>query len=231
MTTGKQARGALLAAAVLAGAGCTDWAGYDLDVAAGHVPALSTMRVDVIPDRYEMLRVPAEGTVPVVHPLGDVPDPYTQADLETVAAGFVNPLPASPVVLERGKLQYEQSCAVCHGVQGDGRGSVIAPDKFPFASPLGAGSPTTARSDGYIYGVIDVGRGLMPPYGHRMSHADRWAVVHYIRQLQGTPGPPPAQVPQVSPLGEAADTATLPAPQPQATEPQVLETDRPSTEN
>jgi hypothetical protein len=64
----------LLAAGVLL-AGCTDWAGYDIDVAAGKVPQLATMRRSVIPDPYEMPRLPAEGTVPVAHPLGDVPGP------------------------------------------------------------------------------------------------------------------------------------------------------------
>lgn len=231
MNTAKAAAGALLAAAVLALPGCTDWAGHDLDMAAGKVPALSTMRTDVVPDRYGMVRTPAEGTVPVIHPLGEVPAPYTQAQIDSVAPTLSNPLPASPEVLARGRLQYETSCAVCHGVEGDGRGSVIAQNKFPFAPAIGAGSPSTTRSDGYIYAVIDVGRGLMPPYGHRMTHLDRWAIVSYLRQLQGTPGPAPVQGPQVTPLGEAADTASAPGPQPQATQPEVLDAGRPSTEN
>jgi mono/diheme cytochrome c family protein len=217
LNTAKAARRALLAGAVLALPGCTDWAGHDLDMAAGEVGALSTMREDVIPDRYSMMRLPAEGTVPVVHPMGDVPAPYTQSQIDSIAPLLSNPLPASPVVLERGKLQYERNCAVCHGVQGDGQGSVIDPArKFPFASPLGAGSPATARSDGYLYAVIDVGRGLMPPYGHRMTHADRWAVVSYLRQLQGTSGPPPV-APQATPAAGGADTVAAgesPAPQP-----------------
>lgn len=227
MNIAEAARRALPAVAALALAGCTDWAGYDLDVAAGQVPALATMRRDVIPDRYAMLREPAEGTVPVVHPLGDVPAAYTQNQIDSIAPLLSNPLPASPVVLERGKLQYERNCAVCHGVQADGRGSVIAQNKFPFASPLGAGSPTTGRSDGYIYAVIDVGRGLMPPYGHRMTHADRWAVVHYLRQLQGTPGPPPVAGPQVTPATEAGGTGTAD----QGTQPVVIDTAPATTQN
>jgi mono/diheme cytochrome c family protein len=230
LTTARAAWGAL-AAAVLALPGCTDWAGYDLDVAAGKVPQLATMRTDVIPDRYGMVREPAEGTVPVIHPLGDVPAPYTQAQIDSVAPTLSNPLPASPEVIERGRIQYETSCAVCHGVQGDGRGSVIdAQRKFPYAPPVGAGSPTATRSDGYIYAVIDVGRGLMPPYGHRMTHLDRWAVVSYLRQMQGTAGPVPVAGPQVTPLGEAADTATAPGPQPQAGAPAAGDTGS-STEN
>jgi mono/diheme cytochrome c family protein len=211
LTTAKRARTALAAGAILALPGCTDWAGHDIDMMLGKIEAVSTMRRDVIPDRYAMLREPAEGTVPVVHPLGDVPAPYDQTQLDSVAATLTSPLTASEQVLQRGQLQYERSCSVCHGVQGDGRGSVIAANKFPFAPAIGAGSPSTGRSDGYLYAVIDVGRGLMPPYGHRMTHADRWAVVHYLRQLQGTPGPAPVPGPAVTPATETADPSAVPA--------------------
>jgi hypothetical protein len=54
------------------------------------------------------------------------------------------------------------------------------------------------RTDGYIYGMIRVGRGLMPPYGHQVAHFDRWNIVNYVRQLQrnaGTPGMPAAATP------------------------------------
>jgi mono/diheme cytochrome c family protein len=39
-------------------------------------------------------------------------------------------------------------------------------------------------SDAYIYAMIRVGRGLMPEYGSRISHFDRWHIVNYVRQLQ-----------------------------------------------
>jgi len=42
-----------------------------------------------------------------------------------------------------------------------------------------------ARSDGYLYGMIRVGRALMPAYGHQISHYDRWHIVNYVRQMQG----------------------------------------------
>ena len=212
MTTASRSLAALLAALALAG--CTDWAGYDLDVASGKVPQLANMRRSVIPDPYAMPRSPAEGTVPVSHPLGDIPGPYTSLQLDSAAATLTNPYTArTPGVLERGRLQYETNCSVCHGPAGAGDGTVVKPvtaggkshTRFPFAPPLASGA-AVGRSDGYIYGVIDVGRGLMPPYGPRMTHADRWAVVTYVRQLQGAAGatPPPA-VPQ-------APNATAPAP-------------------
>ena len=52
------------------------------------------------------------------------------------------------------------------------------------AHPLNGGLAMT-RSDGYIYGMIRVGRVWMPAYGHQIAHYDRWHVVNYVRQLQG----------------------------------------------
>ena len=45
-----------------------------------------------------------------------------------------------------------------------------------------------AYSDQYIYAMIRVGRGLMPEYGSRITHFDRWHVVNYVRQLQRNAG-------------------------------------------
>ncbi|HYR11834.1 MAG TPA: hypothetical protein VEQ60_28880, partial [Longimicrobium sp.] len=67
---------------------------------------------------------------------------------------------------------------------------------------------------------IDVGRNLMPPYGTRITHLDRWAIVHYVRQLQGGAAQAvPAAA--VTPAPAPADTVTAPAaaPQPGATQP------------
>ena len=46
---------------------------------------------------------------------------------------------------------------------------------------------TKARTDGYIFGMIRNGRGLMPPY-NRIEEMDRWDVVNYVRALQGVNG-------------------------------------------
>jgi mono/diheme cytochrome c family protein len=221
LTSANLARAVLFTAAFTLSGACTDWAGYDLDKASGAVPAFSTMRNDVVPDPYQMPREPVPGTVPTQHPLGDVPAPYTQAALDSIAPTLSNPLPHSAQVLARGKLQFERNCAVCHGALGDGQGSVInAQSKFPYAPALNA-APTRARSDGYIYGVIEVGRGLMPPYGARITHLDRWAIVHYVRQLQGGAAPAAA-----APAPVAASPSAAPAavpPQPSATQPATAE--------
>lgn len=229
MTTGslirRPAAAAALALGVMAAPGCTDWAGYDVDVAAGKVPQLATMRRSVIPDPYEMVRLPPEGSVPVASPMGDLPAPFTQLQLDSVGAVLRSPLEPTQQVLERGRLMYAQNCSVCHGPQGAGNGTVVAPTKFPYAPAIN-GAPTRARSDGYLYGVVAVGRGLMPPYGERLTHADRWAVVHYLRQLQGNPTPPATLMPQesgvpVSPDSAAGNPANAAAAQPGAPTPSI----------
>lgn len=197
MTTVK--RLALAAAAVaFALPACTDWAGYDLDVASGKVPQLANMRRSVIPDPYAMPRLPAPGTVPSASPMGDIPGHFSSAQLDSVAATLRNPYAggANPALLARGKVQYDNQCTACHGPAGAGDGPVVQQargadgkmyQRFPFAPPIN-GAATAARSDGYIYGVIVAGRGLMPPYGARITHVDRWAIVEYVRALQSQAG-------------------------------------------
>ena len=199
---------AVLAACALL-SGCTDWAMYDVDVASGKVPAFATMRRNVIPDPYGMVRLPAEGSVPASSPLGDVPAPFGQEELESVAGTLSNPLRPTPNVLARGRQKYLDNCAVCHGPNGEGTGPVIGPNKFPYALPLGAGSPAAGRSDGYIYAVIAAGRNMMPAYGKRVTHTDRWAIVSYMRQLQG--GGSPRALPTVAAPADAPAAASAPA--------------------
>jgi mono/diheme cytochrome c family protein len=202
--TSKQSARRALAGVLLLGSsalsGCTDYAGYDLDRIIGSVPWLSVLREDVSYDPYELPRLPAEGSIPVASPVGDVPPPFTQLQLDSVAGTLTSPLQPTAAVLERGKIQYERNCAVCHGAQGAGNGTVVGNGKFPFAPPVN-GANTAGRTDGYLYAIIRVGRGLMPAYGDRMTHQDRWAVVAYMRQLQGRSMAAPAAAPAVGGAG------------------------------
>ena len=63
---------------------------------------------------------------------------------------------------------------------------------------MGAPSLLTPRargySDGYIYGIIRYGRGVMPRYGDKVVvPGERWAIVSHVRKIQAqgpvTPGP------------------------------------------
>jgi hypothetical protein len=98
-------------------------------------------------------------------------------------AGLVNPVEATAASLARGQEIYNRSCVPCHGATGAGDGPVtqVAPAlNRPLLTPA-----AVELTDGYIYSIIRVGRGLMPQYGHQISHYDRWHVVNYLRQLQG----------------------------------------------
>jgi mono/diheme cytochrome c family protein len=193
---------------VVALSGCTA-----LDRALGIIPWFNMMRESVAYDPYQLPRLPAAGTVPVVNPRGDVPAPFDQTELETVAGALTNPLQPTPEVMLRGNVLYQRHCMACHGPEGAGNGPVVGPGKFPFA-PAVVGPQASGFSDGYLYGIIRVGRGLMPAYGDRMTHADRWAVVLYMRQLQQG-GQVPAAVVQPAEavpesFGRSSDTIISP---------------------
>lgn len=193
-----------LGVVALAVTGCTDWALYDLDVAWGGIPALGMLRGSVAYDPYELPRLPAPGAVSLETPGREVLPAFTQLQLDSVGAVLVNPLTATPEVLALGQQVYETQCTVCHGPQGAGDGTVVGPGKYPFAPPIN-GAATAARSDGYMYGVIRVGRGLMPAYGERVHHLERWATVLYLRTLQQGGAAAPAATPAAAPAPAGAD--------------------------
>jgi mono/diheme cytochrome c family protein len=139
---------------------------------------------------------PAEdGQVNVGQPEGvDVP-PFTQLDLGVPGVGgpaiqgLVNPTnPTAPESLARGEELYMRWCVVCHGPAGVGTGAYIAQFHPVLPAYNLSGAQVAGYSDAYIYAMIRVGRGLMPEYGSRVAHFDRWHVVNYVRQLQRQAG-------------------------------------------
>jgi len=120
----------------------------------------------------------------------DVP-PFTQMDMipigtgNAVIAGLVNPYPApDSAQLASGKVLFDRNCAICHGVAGIGAEATIAAKHPTVAAYNLAGPIVQGYTDQYIYGMIRVGRGLMPDYGPRIPHFDRWKIVNYVRELQ-----------------------------------------------
>lgn len=150
------------------------------------IPVFSFMRNAPSFDPYEAPRPAPYGSVPYDTPAGESLGPLeaTEAGLNEFAARIANPLAAGDTLaLRAGKVMFERNCAVCHGDLGRGDGPLIGPGKFPLAPDLTLPA-TVQRTDGYIYAVIRAGRGLMPAYGPRMNHLERWATVMYVRQLQ-----------------------------------------------
>ena len=98
-------------------------------------------------------------------------------------ASLVNPVEMSAASVNRGRIQFQINCAVCHGVAGLGNGPVLKYGMFPPAIGAAA-NPAASMPDGQIFGIIRNGRGLMPSY-NRIEEFDRWDIVNYLRTLQG----------------------------------------------
>jgi mono/diheme cytochrome c family protein len=94
-----------------------------------------------------------------------------------------NPVPADERSLANGRKYYQINCSVCHGEAGAGDGLVT---RYGMAGvvPSLLADQAKSRSDGYVFGMMRNGRGLMPTY-NRIEEPDRWDVVNYIRGLQG----------------------------------------------
>lgn len=153
----------------LAAAACDDQVKY--------VPWFETMTSQPSIETYEAEpAVPVPGTVPA----------GARRHLDLLAADTLlqNPLGAGTGDLERGEILYRQFCIMCHGESGAGDGPVVGPNRLPPLPTLNLLSErAVGLSDGYIYGMIANGRGVMPSY-RRVPHEDRWYLVEFVRELQ-----------------------------------------------
>ena len=92
------------------------------------------------------------------------------------------PVAVDRQLLERGQERYNIFCAPCHDQTGAGNGMIVQ---------RGIKQPLTFHQQrlrevpvGHFYDVITNGFGVMYSYASRISVADRWAIVAYIKVLQ-----------------------------------------------
>ena len=121
--------------------------------------------------------VPTTGTAMAAYSVSYFPG-FAQIDS---MAGIPNPTPISEASLANGRKYFTINCMPCHGEKADGQGTVV---KYGFPPITLQNDQAKGRSDGYIFGMIRNGRGLMPTY-NRIEEPDRWDVVNYLRMLQG----------------------------------------------
>jgi len=95
-------------------------------------------------------------------------------------ASIPNPHGTDAASLANGRKYYSINCSPCHGDKGMGDGPAT---KYGMPGINLTTDVTKGRTDGYIFGMIRNGRGLMPPY-NRIEEPDRWDVVNYLRALQ-----------------------------------------------
>ncbi|MGB0035554.1 MAG: cytochrome c [Candidatus Acidiferrales bacterium] len=91
-----------------------------------------------------------------------------------------NPVAATPQAIVAGKKTYDEHCLKCHGDKGDGRGEKaeslrVAPSDFTDSHKMS--EPT----DGELFWRISEGHLPMPPFKNKLSEAERWELVDYIR--------------------------------------------------
>ena len=122
---------------------------------------------------------------PVAHtvPRGPVDDGsvfYTGKTGDVLATVF--PVAVTLDLVKHGQEAFDINCSACHGRDGYGLGMVVLrgfPQPQSFHSERLRNAPV-----GHFFEVITDGYGVMYPFGSRISPADRWAIISYIRALQ-----------------------------------------------
>ena len=141
--------------------------------------------------RGQTLQLPPVGTAS----MEQAPFPYAPGPDEAKRAGreLRNPLAATTANVQRGRKVYEAICIVCHGPQGQGDGPIIG--RFPNPPSLLA-DRAKALADGQVFHIVTRGQGIMPSHAAQVLPDDRWRVILYLRQIQGTlVEPAPGAVP------------------------------------
>jgi len=115
---------------------------------------------------------------------------YRGLDNGAWATGFPKQLDVNEQLMKRGKNRYEIYCTPCHGFDGRGTGSVpqrvaatggvwLARNLVDASNPVAINMP-----NGQLFNTISNGYNTMMGYAAQIPHADRWAIVLYVRALQ-----------------------------------------------
>lgn len=132
-------------------------------------------------------RGPVEGTVTQGsypyegNPINYIPYSLKVEDYE-LSATVVNPVPATPESVEKGKELYTKFCVHCHGEQGKGDGSITQTGNFP--PPPGYSTVLKDLPEGKMFHTLTYGKGLMGSHASQLSKLERWTVIRYVQTLQ-----------------------------------------------
>ena len=83
---------------------------------------------------------------------------------------------------KEGEAIYTKNCLSCHGNPGKGN-SMKSLKPIP---PDMTSGQTQKLTDGELFYILNVGRGLMPSFSNVLSETDRWKVVSYIRSFNNS---------------------------------------------
>jgi high-affinity iron transporter len=105
--------------------------------------------------------------------------------LQVVSAVPQDSPPKTSELTVKGKQLYEESCAPCHGIQGDGKGrlaGILSPPPHNFTEPLqdwnnSKGDPAK------IFGVIKNGVPNTAMVGFSFADENIWALVYRVMEF------------------------------------------------
>jgi mono/diheme cytochrome c family protein len=116
------------------------------------------------------------------------------------------PFAVDTALVDRGRGRYEIYCTPCHGY--DGRGNGMVPERVKAGGGLwqarnlveapdakGNGGVVVQMPNGQLFNTISNGYNTMMGYAAQIPHADRWAIVAYVRALQRAQNASQADVP------------------------------------
>lgn len=87
-------------------------------------------------------------------------------------------------VVAQGKHYFDIYCAVCHGVEGNGKGYIVTEGKYTAAPPSYFDPMYMAMTEGTMFHSVTYGRNAMQPYAYALSKEERWKVITYVKKLQ-----------------------------------------------
>ena len=107
--------------------------------------------------------------------------------------GFPKSVKVDARFMARGQDRFTIYCAPCHGALGDGNG--ITKQYGMGATPSYHDDRLRTMAEGEIFNTITNGKGNMLSQADKLSPADRWAVIAYVRALQRAQNGTAADVP------------------------------------
>ncbi|TDQ75724.1 c-type cytochrome [Sphingobacterium yanglingense] len=149
-------------------------------------------------------QTPPAGTDPIGFERFGADFKNTVEDYTRAGAEVTNPLPVTKENLAAGEHLFIANCAVCHGKEGKGDGSITKDrqvtdsrgtrklENFPpppsYAQSSGANSSRGGLmadlTAGKIYHTIYYGLNTMGSHASQLNPEERWKVVMYVQELQ-----------------------------------------------
>jgi mono/diheme cytochrome c family protein len=97
------------------------------------------------------------------------------------AISVKNPVKADAVSIKDGKELYIKNCKSCHGDQGKGDGTKAR--NLDISCGDFTADDMVKKTDGELFWKISEGRKPMPTFDKKLTDAERWSIINYIRTL------------------------------------------------